>query len=278
MTRGFANHFFGSALRRDVSARDARSAHDERHAQELGEQRVPVPEADAPARRRVRVARELPVVPQLLAVVGRDDEQRLVRRDGVADVGGLLHQLGIDAQAAGGVDDDDVVHGAPRVLDRVAGHLDRVADAVAGLGGEDVHPGLTGDDRQLVDRVRPLEVRGHEQRGVALLLEPAAQLAGQRGLTGTLQTGEHDHRRRVLREGQLAGLAAEDADQLLVDDLDHLLRGIQRGGDLGALGPILDARHEGTHHRQRNVGLQEGQPNLARRGVDIGVGQPPLAA
>ena len=38
-----------------------------------------------------------------------DDEQDLVRLDRVADVGGLLHQLGVDAEPAGGVDDHDVV-------------------------------------------------------------------------------------------------------------------------------------------------------------------------
>ena len=48
-----------------------------------------------------------------------DDEQRLVGLHGVADAGGLRHQLGVDAQPAGGVDDDDVVHGAAGVLDRV---------------------------------------------------------------------------------------------------------------------------------------------------------------
>ena len=38
-----------------------------------------------------------------------DDEEHLVGMHGVADVGGLLHQLGVDAEPAGGVDDDDVV-------------------------------------------------------------------------------------------------------------------------------------------------------------------------
>ena len=58
--------------------------------------------------------------------------------DGVADVGGLLHQLGVDAEPAGGVDDDDVVllRRSAYSID-VAGDRDRVADAVAGLGRED---------------------------------------------------------------------------------------------------------------------------------------------
>jgi hypothetical protein len=44
-----------------------------------------------------------------------DDEQDLVGVGRRADVGGLGHQLGVDREAAGGVDDDDVAlaRGAP---------------------------------------------------------------------------------------------------------------------------------------------------------------------
>ena len=95
-----------------------------------------------------------------------DDEQRLVGLHGVADVGGLPHQLGVDAQPAGGVDDDDVVHGGARAcsIDVAAPTCDRVADAVARLGGEDVDPGLLADDLQLGDRVGSLQVGGDQQR------------------------------------------------------------------------------------------------------------------
>jgi hypothetical protein len=47
---------------------------------------------------------------------------------------GLLHQLGVDAQASGRVDDDDVVLLLSGVVDAVAGDLDGVADAVPGSG------------------------------------------------------------------------------------------------------------------------------------------------
>src|SRR5690606_30374029 len=46
-----------------------------------------------------------------------DDEEDLVGLRGVADVRGLLHHLGVDAEATGGVDDDDVVVLLARVLD-----------------------------------------------------------------------------------------------------------------------------------------------------------------
>ena len=68
------------------------------------------------------------------------------------------------------------------------------------------------------------------------------------------------------------------ADELLVDDLDDLLGRVQRTGDLGALGPLLDPRDERADHRQRDVGLQQRDADLARGGVDVGVGEPALAA
>ena len=68
------------------------------------------------------------------------------------------------------------------------------------------------------------------------------------------------------------------ADQLLVDDLDDLLRGVQRLADLGAARPLLDRGDEVLDHGQRDVRLEQGEPDLARGGVDVGVGELPLAA
>ena len=56
---------------------------------------------------------------RVLADHGVDHEQDLVGADRVPDVGGLLHQLGVDAQPAGGVDDDHVVQLGLGELDRV---------------------------------------------------------------------------------------------------------------------------------------------------------------
>src|SRR3954449_7339383 len=167
--------------------------------------------------------------------------------------------------------------GPAGVVDGVGRDTHRVADAVARLGREDVDPGLARDDRELVDRVGPLQVGGHEQRRVALRLEPAAELAGERRLTGALQTGEHDHRRRRLGVAQPAGLAAEDLDELLVDDLDDLLRRVQRLGDIRPAGALLDRVDEHPYDGQGDVGLEQRDADLARRRVDVGVGQPTLA-
>jgi hypothetical protein len=206
-----------------------------------------------------------------------DDEQDLVRRDGVADVRGLLHHLDVDAEAAGGVDDDDVVDLRLRVVDGVLGDLDGVTHTVARLRGIHRHARALGDDRELIHGVGALEVAGDEQGRVPLALEPEAQLSGEGGLTGALETGEHDHGRGVLGEAQAAGLAAQNGDQLIVDDLDELLRGIQRLRDLNTERPLLHVRDEGPGDREGDIRLQQGDTDLACCGVDVRFAEAALA-
>ena len=71
-----------------------------------------------------------------------DDEQHLVGVDRLANVRGLAHQLRVDAQAAGGVDDHHGMLALLRLLDALLGHLDGVAAHLlvlardAGLGAK----------------------------------------------------------------------------------------------------------------------------------------------
>ena len=143
---------------------------------------------------------------------------------------------------------------------------------------EDLDAGLLSDDLQLADRAGTLQVARDEQRCMSLPAKPFGELPGECRLTGALQTGEHHHGGRVLGEGQLTGLAAEDADQFLVDDLDDLLGRVQRRGHLGAFGALLDAGDEVAHDGQRHVGFEQSESDLAGGGVDVLVGQPALAA
>jgi len=217
-----------------------------------------------------------------------DNEEDLVGIGRRAHIRGLPHQLVVDAESAGGVDDDrvevagaGVFDAAARDLDRVAGgdpHLPFAAHTGTRLGGVHRHAGPFADDLQLIDGPGALEVARHEKGGVTLLSEPRSELARQRGLTGTLQAGKHDHRGRCLGQCDPAGLATEDADELLIDDLDHLLRRIERTGDFRTLRPRLDAVDERPHDGQGDVGFQECEPDLAGRRVDIGISQAAFAA
>ena len=178
-----------------------------------------------------------------------EHEQHLVGLDGVPDRGGLAHHLLVDAQPAGGVDDDHVEVlgvrlGEPggRDGDRVTGRRLRLGAAVCpGAGAKTATPARSPTICSWLTAPGRCRSQATSSGVWPWPLQPVRQLAGQRGLTGALQAGQHDHRRRGLGERQLAGLAAEDADQFLVDDLDDLLGRVERGGDLRALGALLDA-------------------------------------
>jgi len=87
---------------------------------------------------------------------GVEDEQHLVGCGRCADRCGLGHHLLVDAQPAGGVDDDHVVLLTMRVVETVASNPNRVADPVARLGGEHCDTGPLANHLQLGDRVGSL--------------------------------------------------------------------------------------------------------------------------
>ena len=77
----------------------------------------------------------------------------------VADVGGLLHQLGVDAEPAGGVDDDDVVLSVRwRARSSAARPSTGSPTPLPGSGAKTVDPGLLADHLQLLHGVGALQV------------------------------------------------------------------------------------------------------------------------
>ena len=60
------------------------------------------------------------------------------------------------------------------------------------------------------------------------------------------------------------GRAAHQVRELLVHYLDYLLPGAERLGDLGPRGPLAHVGDELLDDRVVDVGLEEGQPYLAR--------------
>jgi hypothetical protein len=54
--------------------------------------------------------------------------------------------------------------------------------------------------------------------------------------------------------------------------------GVQRLVDVGAEGALLDVLDERTDDGQRHVRFEERDPDLARGGVDVRLGEPSLAA
>ena len=220
-----------------------------------------------------RVVERLGDADRVLAGHRVDDEERVVRSDDAGDHPDLLHHLGVDGQAAGGVDDE---HVAPEAAG-LGEALGRRHHRVAGLG-EHRHVDLAAERAQLLDGGGALEVGADEQRLAALGLEPAGQLGGVGRLAGALQAGHQHDRRRPAGERDLQRLAAEDAGQLGVDDLDDLLAGVEglRAGGPDGLG--ADAGDDVAGDADVDVGLEQGGADLPHDLVDVGLGQAPLAA
>ena len=76
-------------------------------------------------------------------------------------------------------------------------------------------------------------------------------------------------------EDPIAG--AEEVDELVVDDLDDLLAGGQAREDVPADGLLADARDEVLDDLEVDVGFEQGEPDFAHRGIDVGLADPAAA-
>ena len=213
------------------------------------------------------------------------DEERLVRLGGLAHRGHFEHQLLVDVEPAGGVEDHDVIAlGAPG-LERAPGDRHRL------FAGHDRQAGdadLAAEHGQLLLRRRALHVERGEQHLFALAaLEPIGDLGRGRGLARALQPDQHDpdRRRRIevepARAAVFAGAVAcpaQHLDQMVVDDLDHHLGRGDRAQHLLAQRLFAHRGDKIADHRQRHIGFEQRQPDLAQRGGDIILAQRAMAA
>ncbi len=155
-----------------------------------------------------------------------------------------------------------------------SGHLHRVASARVNTADTDGPP----EDAELLDGGRPLEVGADQQRVATLLLEPAGQLRGGGRLAGALEPGEQHDRRRTGGVGEAERLTAQGGGELLVDDLDDLLGGGEAPGELGPGATQPDPLDEVADDLQADVGLEEGDPDLAQHLGDVGVAEAAASA
>ena len=101
-----------------------------------------------------------------------DDEQDVRRLDRLAHRGQLVHQLVVDVQSAGRVEDDDVARPLARLLDACALGLHRVSRA-----GEDRDLDLSAELLELLDGRRAVQVGGDERSECPSLRSSSASFA-----------------------------------------------------------------------------------------------------
>jgi len=206
---------------------------------------------------------------RLLAERGVGYQQDFVRPDRLADAHQLLHHGFVDLEAARGVDDDHVGTRRARLRDRV--DRDR-RNVDTGALGVDRNPDLATDDFELVDRGGTIHVAGHELDLLAVAFEQQRELARRSGFAAAVQTDQHDDGRFRL-EREFGNAAAEQFDELVVDDLDHLLTGGHAFDHLlaDALGP--DSLDELRGDLDIYVGVEQREADFPHRFGDIGFGK-----
>ena len=219
----------------------------------------------------------------VLAGHGVGDEEDFGGVEELFELGHLVHEGFVDAEAAGGVDDEDV---AGEVAGFAAGFLGEAEDGVGvvvsvrGVELAFVELGADGlgDDFELLAGGGAVDVDGDEQGAVAALFEPGGELAGGGGFAGALQAGHEDDGGGLGGEFEAGGVGAEGGDELVADDFDDLLGGGEGGGDFGAEGLGADVFDEVAGDVEVDVGLEEGDADLAEGVVDVLVGEGALAA
>ena len=221
-----------------------------------------------------RVVKGLGGVDRVLAGHGVHHKEYLVGMDGGLDGLQLAHQRLVDMQTAGGVQKDDVVAVVSGVLHRLLGDGHRVD--LPHLEDGDVQ--LLAHHLQLVDGGGTVHVAGGQQGAFPVLAaHKPRQLRAVGGLTGTLQA-HHHHNGGTLGRGAQPGVgAAHERGQLLIDDLDDLLRRRQALQHIRAHALLGDGRHKVLDHLVADVRLQQSQPYLPHPLADVGLGQPSLA-
>src|SRR5712692_5800976 len=158
----------------------------------------------AAARVAVQLGQEEPVegdafveglgdVDRLLAGHRVEDEEDVRRLERVADLGQLLHQLLVDLEAPGGIDDHRVATLRSGLLDTSARGRDRIGAVVA----VDWDLDLAAELLELVDGGGALEVGGDERRRAALLAQEQSELGGGGRLPRALEADEEDDGRRA---------------------------------------------------------------------------------
>ncbi len=183
-------------------------------------------------------------------------------------------------QAASGIENEHGQRLLARPFEAALGDVYRLIARWLGIDG---NIELLANLLQLLHGGGPLHIGGDDARLLAVLAEPVGQLARLGGLTGALQTDEHEDGGRRSGELNLAAailLAAEHGDQFLVDEAKDLLRRCDATQHLGAdgrHGAFLHARDELFDQLEIDIGLEQRLAHLAHGLGHVLLGDPALA-
>ena len=193
-----------------------------------------------------------------LARHGVEHEQDVQRLRRLRDPLELGHELLVDVQAAGGVEDHDVEAVPASGVDSALGGCDRVVRVERIDGNLDLPPELL----ELIDRGRSLEVACDESRALPLTAQEECELGGGCRLSRALEPREEYDRGR-LPEREPGVARAHERRQLLVHHLHDLLSRREALQDVLPERTLLDRRREVLRDLEVDVGLEQREAHLA---------------
>ena len=203
-----------------------------------------------------------------------DHEERFARFHGLFDRRDLLHHRLIDGQTARRIDDHDVETVLTGVFDGIFGDLHRIFIPLFSI---DFDSDLSAQHLELVDGRRTIDVARHEQHLASLLaLEHRRQLAREGSLTGALQTGDQDDRRRALQL-DVGRRAAHELCQLVADDLGNHLSRLDGLEHVLSQGLLLHLVGEGFGYLVIDVGVDQRPADLLEGFGDVDFGDAAFA-
>ena len=120
--------------------------------------------------------------------------------------------------------------------------------------------------------------RDHQRTLGKLRFEVTGELGAVGGLTGTLQTDEHNDGRRSGCHIDAFVRTAHQSRQLFVDDFDDLLGRSQAVEHIAAKRAGADGVDEVANDFNADVGFEQGQTDFTHCGFDVGLCQLAAAA
>ena len=175
--------------------------------------------------------------------------------DGILDGLDLDHHRLVNGEAAGGIDNHQVVVVLLGMLDGMLCDSHRVLALGLAVDG---HLDLLGDGLQLLDSGGTVNVTCDEQR-IAFFLavfQAVGEFSGESGFTGTLQT-RHQDDGRVALDAERGFLSAHELCQLVMDDFHHQLARVDGIDDVLAHSLGLDVVDKLLGDRIAHVGVNE---------------------
>ena len=221
------------------------------------------------ARDRKPPVERLRDVDRVLSRHGVYRQKDLRHFDRLRDVFQLGHERLVDMQPPRRIDDHGVKTVSARMLDRLFRGLDHALRAAL----EYLRARLAADHFELIDRRGTIDVARHQKRTLALLFQKHRELAAQRRLARSLQAAHHDDGRQLGRHFQLRVFRAHQSGQFFVDDLDDLLRGIERSQYFLSDRLFRDVGDELLCYFDVDVRLEQRDPNFAHRLPDLKLGE-----